>query len=179
MHFDDLTEYLYLDCDDLFYNPTVPTEYCLVFPAVYKRLNVGWLERGHPYEMGPVPAELVGTLADITAIQQVNPRLGIHECDLCDEPQRLPLLGTSEIRIPGHHDVVYAAPNLIVHYVAAHGYRPPAEFIAAVLAVDAGRWVGLRWKVDGHELAIAFPWLADGVSVLDPDDPDTWPSHMY
>jgi hypothetical protein len=33
---------------------------------------------------------------------------------------------------------VYAAPSLVHHYVIAHGYRPPDEFIAAVLAWDEG-----------------------------------------
>jgi hypothetical protein len=32
--------------------------------------------------------------------------------------------------------MVYAAPSLVHHYVAAHGYRPPDTFIAAVLAWD-------------------------------------------
>ena len=31
---------------------------------------------------------------------------------------------------------VYAAPTLIWHYVTEHGYRPPDEFIDAVLADD-------------------------------------------
>jgi hypothetical protein len=31
---------------------------------------------------------------------------------------------------------VYAAPTLVHHYVVAHDYRPPDEFIAAVLAWD-------------------------------------------
>jgi hypothetical protein len=40
--------------------------------------------------------------------------------------------GSAEIRVVGVGRV-YAAPDLIGHYVEAHGYCPPEEFIAAVL----------------------------------------------
>jgi hypothetical protein len=30
--------------------------------------------------------------------------------------------------------VVYVAPELVVHYIESHGYQPPEEFIAAVMA---------------------------------------------
>ncbi|WP_455682030.1 DUF7919 family protein [Streptomyces violaceus] len=32
--------------------------------------------------------------------------------------------------------VAYAAPELIAHYVEAHGYLPPADFVAAVLSSE-------------------------------------------
>ena len=32
--------------------------------------------------------------------------------------------------------LLFAAPSLMHHYVAARGYRPPDEFVAAVLAWD-------------------------------------------
>jgi hypothetical protein len=40
--------------------------------------------------------------------------------------------GSGEIRVPGDRKV-YAAPILIHHYVEAHGYKPPEEFIEAVI----------------------------------------------
>jgi CheY-like chemotaxis protein len=39
------------------------------------------------------------------------------------------------MRVAGNGKV-YAAPWLVHHYVVAHNYRPPDEFIAAVLAWD-------------------------------------------
>ena len=44
-------------------------------------------------------------------------------------------LGSAEIRVLGGGGKVYAAPNLIYHYVAKHKYRPPEEFIEAVMRV--------------------------------------------
>ena len=38
---------------------------------------------------------------------------------------------TSSYRTGGH---IYAAPDGIVHYISAHWYRPPDEFMEAVMA---------------------------------------------
>ena len=40
-------------------------------------------------------------------------------------------MSNGEIRITAE-TVTYAAPVLIVHYVEAHGYLPPTEFLNAV-----------------------------------------------
>ena len=57
---------------------------------------------------------------------------GIHRCDFCNHPSAV---SSKEIRIRGTMRT-YAAPELIDHYVAAHSYLPPSEFIDAVLAWD-------------------------------------------
>ena len=69
---------------------------------------------------------------------------GFHLCELCDanEPVRLIstsgdelLLGSAELWFPSlGGGPVYVAPDLIAHYVRVHGYAPPDEFIATVLA---------------------------------------------
>jgi hypothetical protein len=41
-------------------------------------------------------------------------------------------LGAAEIRVTAKDANVYAAPNLILHYVLKHRYKPPEEFIRAV-----------------------------------------------
>ena len=43
-------------------------------------------------------------------------------------------LGNGEIRVRGEA-AYYASPTLIYHYVVAHHYKPPEEFIEAVLMV--------------------------------------------
>jgi len=42
-------------------------------------------------------------------------------------------LGFSNVFVPGEGRL-YVAPSLILHYIAEHGYAPPQEFQAAVLA---------------------------------------------
>lgn len=89
-------------------------------------LNVGWLEHGHEFARGPVPAEFTERLAQLVA-RPVNRCRGSHTC-WCGERA-----GNGEIRVPSAAGV-YAAPVLIAHYVEAHDYRPPQAFIDAVLA---------------------------------------------
>jgi hypothetical protein len=37
--------------------------------------------------------------------------------------------------VPCGDDRYFAAPNLIIHYIEAHGYAPPDEFLLAVQAM--------------------------------------------
>ena len=41
-------------------------------------------------------------------------------------------LGSAEIRVFGDGGKIYAAPNLIYHYMIHHGYHPPREFFRAL-----------------------------------------------
>jgi hypothetical protein len=43
------------------------------------------------------------------------------------------LIGNAEIRVFGEYETIYAAPTLIYHYVSEHHYKPPVEFVRAVL----------------------------------------------
>ena len=101
-------------------------------PAVL--LNVGWLAADHPFSTGACPAHFVTRLREL-AKAPVAPMRGLHWCEFCPRPvdyERTPR-GSGEIRVRGTGQTVYTAPTLIVHYVEAHRYRPPEEFIAAVL----------------------------------------------
>ncbi len=90
---------------------------------------VGWLSQTHPYEQGDTPP---GFIERLTLFCENPPEeyalFGFHACEFCGR-----FLGSNEIRVIGV-DKVYAAPVLIFHYVEAHNYRPPQEFIDAVLA---------------------------------------------
>jgi hypothetical protein len=45
-------------------------------------------------------------------------------------------VGSRVIHLPGREDKFYVAPNLVFHYVTRHFYRPPNEFLDAVLSFD-------------------------------------------
>jgi hypothetical protein len=97
-------------------------------------LNVGWLGTDHPFPTGVCPAEFLVRLRD-AATTPVALMRGFHYCEFCPRPiddERTPR-GNGEIRIRGVGRRAYASPTLIVHYAEAHSYRPPDEFIAAVL----------------------------------------------
>lgn len=98
-------------------------------------LAIGWLQRKRPFETGPVPKQFVTQLKAFC--QPAN-----FVC-LIAKPQPCPIsnevitidgvtYGQAEIRVIGAEDI-YAAPDLIYHYVVTHSYRPPKPFIDAVL----------------------------------------------
>jgi len=61
---------------------------------------------------------------------------GRHDCDLCQFEGEAS--GANNLFIPGN-GFLYVCPELIVHYVNAHGYSSPAEFCEALLRCPAMR----------------------------------------
>lgn len=108
-------------------------------------VNVGWLSVSHPYAHGEVEVEIVIKLARICR-EGVKRTRGFHVCELCppqpfDAPPTPTIVrldhseyavGGAEIRVVSSSGKVFAAPDMIVHYVTAHEYRPPDEFLDAV-----------------------------------------------
>ena len=113
MYFPDLSQYTYLGLD----------------PSV---LNVGWLDAQHPFQRGKAPSQFVDRLRTLVH-NSVHQTRGFHQCSFCTDPTAR---GSAEILVTGETGARYAAPTLILHYVEAHKYLPPAEFIAAVVGGD-------------------------------------------
>jgi len=55
-----------------------------------------------------------------------------YEANVAERNGKRLLLGSAEIRAFSETKEVYAAPNLIYHYVSVHKYRPPECFLEAV-----------------------------------------------
>lgn len=119
-HFDDLTPYSYHDRHRL--------------PML---VNVGWIDRSHEFARGDLPHGLLNRLSAFCEVAVAATR-GFHECEFCRNPT-IPVivnglkLGSAEIRVFAGDGTIFAAPNLILHYVEQHRYRPPSEFIDAVM----------------------------------------------
>ncbi|GAB3936641.1 hypothetical protein [Micromonospora vulcania] len=136
-YFEDLTPYTYFEPDDRNgrWAPDEP------WPDV-PLLNVGWLDSSHPFVTGVAPDGLLPALTELATVRVCQTR-GYHYCELCvrdlgDDArdavrQGLIARESAEFRVRGR-DVVYAAPQLMTHYVAAHEYLPPPEFCAAAVA---------------------------------------------
>jgi hypothetical protein len=95
-------------------------------------VNIGWIDRWHPFPTGDTSAEFQARLERLCQ-GRVKQTRGFYSCDFCkgrDKPH-----SSAEMRV-ADAGKIYAAPLLVSHYVAAHRYLPPAEFIAAVLAWD-------------------------------------------
>lgn len=129
MHIPDLSPYRHHECDDL-----------------VGVLAVGWLSKAHAFTEGPVSPLLLKKLTLLAIFKSINFTREGHRCDFCgiDFPAAedggiIRLLGSAEIWIPGQN-VLYAAPNLIVHYVAVHRYLPPDAFLRSLESLDVDEW---------------------------------------
>ena len=158
MLYSDLTPYSYLMDEGLLRleDDTTPEN-------LLKELNVGWLDDTHPFNIGDVSEEFVDALFDL-CLNPSNQMRGFHVCPFCSTPPSSPMrikrggqemvidvpqhmfmerggrkawLGSAEIRVSGKDGIIYAAPTMVYHYVAAHNYLPPDEFIQAVLSSTA------------------------------------------
>lgn len=95
---------------------------------------VGWLDIAHEYPRGEVEPAFVEALRQHvrTAWEPVS-AAGPHFCQFCPKERKGGRTGgVRNLWVPsGEH--LFIAPELVVHYVADHGYRPPEAFIEAVL----------------------------------------------
>ena len=94
---------------------------------------VGWLHPDYPYTMGAVPAEFLTRLKEfISRSNDVEEALyfgaagGFHTCEFCGRAH-----GTANIGVPSG-ELLFVAPEMVVHYIERHDYSPPPEFVVAV-----------------------------------------------
>lgn len=140
--------------------------------------SVGWLGSASDFPCGQPSPEVLDALRTLTASAwQPMSYFGSHYCGLCvkaageyvqdflvsefaDDKSRA---GSRNLFIPGY-GVVYAAPELILHYIAEHHYQPPAEFCAAVLTCptmnSAAYFAALRRNATGDfaRMVPRAPW---------------------
>jgi hypothetical protein len=123
-HFTDLTTYSYGTAD----SPGASAQ------------NIGWLANGVDFPTASPDPQFVERLWRFCKVS-VGQTRGLQECELCRSRdanvarrnEEELLLGSAEIRVAAVEGQLYAAPNLIYHYVVSHNYSPPAEFVRAVL----------------------------------------------
>ena len=114
-------------------------------PATQFLRAVGWLERGKPFTAGAVPRAVFDKLVELRKDPwQPMAAAGVHSCDLCLYDAEAH--GSRTLFIPGQ-ELIYVCPELIVHYMNAHGYAPPEEFCRAVIACTPMRSVEYRKAV--------------------------------
>ena len=98
---------------------------------------IGWLAGDHPFSQGEVEPRARRRLAELLRHPYCHIAfMGSHGCDLCTGPPPAgvdphSLRGHANLIVPGR-DRLFACPELIGHYIDAHRYRPPDEFLEAV-----------------------------------------------
>ncbi|WP_449478927.1 DUF7919 family protein [Streptomyces abikoensis] len=111
-------------------------------PSERMMLNIGWLSIEHEYPKGLV-ADVVLDALKILCAHPENQMRGYHQCEFCnalapsvfggEDGTKELVLGSAEVHVEGLGQTVYAAPNLVLHYVLEHDYCPPREFCQAVV----------------------------------------------
>jgi len=105
-------------------------------------VSIAYLSRDREYPQGGLPDEVFDRLVALVK-RPFGAWCGHHDCDLdpcgSGSPIKVKYKGqsistccSSDILVPGEN-VVYSAPALILHYIRAHHYQPPAEFVDAVM----------------------------------------------
>jgi hypothetical protein len=96
---------------------------------------VGWLSSAHDFPTSDVPLEVLERVRELCQRWQdcLEPLSfgrfrGLHTCELCHY-----FKAYGNIGVPAG-DLLYVAPEMLAHYIEAHRYAPPAEFVAALLA---------------------------------------------
>ncbi|MDY7091647.1 MAG: hypothetical protein SX243_01610 [Acidobacteriota bacterium] len=99
-------------------------------------LNVGWLGEERPYPTGQTFPEFHQALEEICA-RPILLHRGFHDCEFCPQDSNVnppwSTIGNGQIRVLGQNGVWYSAPTMVHHYVTKHNYKPPEEFVEAVL----------------------------------------------
>lgn len=77
--------------------------------------------------------------------------MGFHECHLCDNgkgPKQpvYPQHSSGDVTLAFRSGTIWVMPDMILHYVADHGWVPPTEFVTDVMESElaAGHRVQYR-----------------------------------
>lgn len=151
-------------------------------------LNVGWLSADHPYPTSRPDRRLISALLRCS-LRPVRPCRGFHVCELrckqalsrrpliCRHQGRTVELGNGEVRVTGADRKRYAAPTLVAHYVAVHGYVPPKPFVDGVMR-QAREIRVLRGEsltsIRGMSVADRFALCLDALGTYQSQHPDNW-----
>lgn len=92
---------------------------------------VGWLTGDKAFPTGATDPNCFAKM-NVLLVAPRQPMVfgGVHDCELC---QFDPPYGHANLFVP-NGSLIFVFPELLVHYVAAHHYRPPDEFWDAVTA---------------------------------------------
>lgn len=124
-----------------FFHDLTPYTYLKSAKDYEVALNIGWLSEEQPYSHGNVSEEFLNNLWLHYKFRVYTTR-GFSPCALsskCIYPVMAEFkgeslrLGSAEIRVLARDGAIFAAPDLIFHYVVFHHYLPPDKFLDAVI----------------------------------------------
>jgi hypothetical protein len=105
---------------------------------------IGWLEAGESFSTGSVEKNFFQKISGLLNDPwQPLATAGSHECSLCQFEGEI---GNKNILVP-FDGRIYVAPELILHYVNCHHYKPPAVFVEAVMNCPDSRNMEYKKKL--------------------------------
>jgi hypothetical protein len=127
---------------------------------------IGWLHADHSFSQDETSPEFLAKLKEYAKRSGASTMAfgwgaagGVHTCEFCGRAH-----GSVNFGVPAG-DKLFFSPEMIAHYVEAHRYAPPAEFVAAVLAAPLP---GTREYVDAVAPFVERQralWMKDAVSI--------------
>jgi hypothetical protein len=105
-------------------------------------LMIGWLDDNTEFERAEADAPFLNALRSLYPRHQVNKMRGYHKCQLCHTTKNKGVmeasidgdLGSAELWIPSSDkSAIFAAPDMIIHYIETHQYSPPTSYKQAVI----------------------------------------------
>ncbi len=103
-------------------------------PGEFDALLIGWVG-DEVLSSGKVADEILTKLEWAYEHRTLNQGcLGLHDCEICNQNSD----GGEILIMDG--DTSYIAPKMLLHYIKAHSYLPPQEFLDAVekMTIPAG-----------------------------------------
>ena len=95
---------------------------------------VGWLTENSTFETEYVPKKALHRLEYLSRMK-FNRTRGIATCPICQETfiekKFCDILGSAEVKIITK-EVAFSAPDLIVHFIKEHNYKPPDIFVSTI-----------------------------------------------
>lgn len=88
--------------------------------------SVGWLGRDVPFATGRVETRAIEAIRCLAA-SPLHLMRGTHACGFC--PRSVGAAGNGELWLRAPNGPIYVAPALLPHYIEAHSYLPPTEFL--------------------------------------------------
>ena len=137
MNFEDYYEDFFPDLTPFEYKLEVP------IPGV---LNIGWLHRKHKFTVGDINEKFQNKLKsfilnhDDGKVLINRLKAGVHMCPFCDKVDLIldadgkqTYLTWAILWIPSENNCFYASPAMLYHYIDEHNYKPPQEYVDAVM----------------------------------------------
>ncbi|AGZ39033.1 hypothetical protein [Actinoplanes friuliensis] len=120
-------------------------EYLDLSPYEYRSFplplrNVGWLGTEWGVQGVDLPPLAAADLQLLRSASRLlgSVTLGTHRCEFC--PEDAAVTGNGEYRYYLLNGDVYCAPEMVLHYLGDHGYRPPDVFLQGLRETGELEW---------------------------------------